>query len=393
MPCAAPCDRLPCDERCAKILKCGHQCPSLCGEDCPKNLYQECGDKGDARVDLLEWKTYSEINLHQSSIIVLGCGHFFTSESVDGLVGLDEVYTRDKDGRFDSLRDVCSLVTAIPSCPDCKQPIRQFATKRYNRAINRAVMDGICKGFLTKGRTDLEVLESRLNDVEDKLKSTEAFLATGDAKSQLKARYTACEHLETEATSLSKTMEAENQPMQRLRDAITIYQKSARDKVASLSTRMEPMSLAPREPDNEISLGARLISINAPAVVLSDMFRVVHSSEKTAAIRRLRFTKPSSTLTPVLKQCRDLITQANGRSLSRIVIRATISFAKIAQMDAWYHRTHPVETTTNLHPQEEYTGFEKVEDRTKTTRDLLIVALKLCDELRNCPKLQEKSGK
>lgn len=92
----------------------------------------------------------------------------------------------------------------------------------------------------------------------------------------------------------------------------------------------------------------------------------------------------------MLKQCRDLITQANGRSLSRIVIRATISFAKIAQLDAWYHRTHPVETTTNLHPQEEYTGFEKVEDRTKTTRYLLIVALKLCDELRNCPELQEK---
>lgn len=153
---------------------------------------------------------------------------------------------------------------------------------------------------------------------------------------------------------------------------------------------MEPMSLAPREPDNEISLGARLISINALAVVLSDMFRVVHSSEKNAAIRRLRFTKPSSTLTPVLKQCRDLITQANGRSLSRIVIKATISFAKIAQLYAWYHCTHPVETTTNLLPKEEYTGFEKVEDRTKTTRDLLIVALKLCDELRNCPELQEK---
>lgn len=45
MPCAAPCDRLPCDERCAKILKCGHQCPSLCGEDCPNNLCQECGTR------------------------------------------------------------------------------------------------------------------------------------------------------------------------------------------------------------------------------------------------------------------------------------------------------------------------------------------------------------
>lgn len=129
-------------------LICGHQCPSLSGEDCPNNLCQKCGDKGDARVDFLEWKTYSEINLDETPIVVLECGHFFTSESVDGLVGLDEVYTRDKDGKFDGLQDVCSLASVIPSCPDCKQPIHQFVTKRYNRAINRAVMDETCKRLL-----------------------------------------------------------------------------------------------------------------------------------------------------------------------------------------------------------------------------------------------------
>lgn len=32
-----------------------------------------------------------------------------TNYSVDGLVGLDEVYTRDKDGKFDGLRDLLHL--------------------------------------------------------------------------------------------------------------------------------------------------------------------------------------------------------------------------------------------------------------------------------------------
>ncbi len=32
LPCAIPCDLLPCSERCPKTLKCGHQCPSICGE-------------------------------------------------------------------------------------------------------------------------------------------------------------------------------------------------------------------------------------------------------------------------------------------------------------------------------------------------------------------------
>jgi BMFP domain-containing protein YqiC len=195
-------------------------------------------------------KDYSEINLDETPIIVLGCGHFFTSESVDGLVGLDQVYTRDKDGKFEDLRDLSSsLATAIPSCPDCKQPIRQFVTKRYNRVVNRAVMDETYKRFLAKGRIDLANLESRLNDIEHKLNSKGAFLLPGNAAAKLKA-------LDIEALKLSKTMQAENQPMKRLMDAITASQKLEQDEIASLSARMEATNLAIQEPDSK-SLSAQ----------------------------------------------------------------------------------------------------------------------------------------
>lgn len=352
-------------------------------------ICQECGDKGDARVDLLEWKTYSEISLDETPIVVLGCGHFFTSESVDGFVGLDEVYTRDKDGKFDGLRDVSSsLANVIPSCPDCKQPIRQFVTKRYNRVINRAVMDETWKRFLIKGRTDLEGLESRLNDIEEKLNSKRPTVDVGDTKSQLEARYAACARLAREALALSKAMEAENQPMKRLTDAIAIYQKSSGDEVASLSARMEAMNMTTRESDNQITLGARLIYIKSKEVMLSDAFRVIDSSGKSATLPRLSLAKPSSTLIRVLKDCRDLITQANKGNFSRIVIMATVSFAKIAQLDAWYHRSHPRESSRDLKGK---MCLEKLEDRFQTTRDLLAAALKLCEGLRNCPELQQKA--
>ena len=36
LPCAVPCDLLPCSKRCSVILECGHQCPSVCGETCPE---------------------------------------------------------------------------------------------------------------------------------------------------------------------------------------------------------------------------------------------------------------------------------------------------------------------------------------------------------------------
>lgn len=340
-------------------------------------------------------KTYSEINLDESPIIVLGCGHFFTSESVDGMVGLDEVYTRDKDGEFDGLRDVsASLASAVPSCPDCKQPIRQFVTKRYNRVINRAVMDETCKRFLTKGRTDLERLEARLNDIEVKLNSTKcAPPISGEpgTSSKLLKRYAECDGLKKEASILSKTMEAEHQPTKRLMDAIAFYQKSLRDDIVSISTQMNAMKIATREPDNQVTLGARLIAIKAREIKFSNIFRLINSSGLSAIPARLKISPKSlSTLTLFLKDCRDLIIQANEGSLTRIVIMATLSFAKVAQMDGWYHRTHPGETLNDLHLKEEYKGLENLEDRIETTRNLLTAALKLCDEVGTFPELHEK---
>lgn len=328
-------------------------------------------------------KDYSEINLDETPIIVLGCGHFFTSESVDGLVGLDQVYTRDKDGKFEDLRDLSSsLATAIPSCPDCKQPIRQFVTKRYNRVVNRAVMDETYKRFLAKGRIDLANLESRLNDIEHKLNSKGAFLLPGNAAAKLKA-------LDIEALKLSKTMQAENQPMKRLMDAITTSQKLEQDEIASLSARMEATNLAIQEPDSQITLGARLIQMKSQEIAISHLFKVAES-RKDPPEARPGVTKVSPMLTRVLENYRDLITQAHERSLYRIVITATISFAKIAQLDAWYRRTHPAKATSDLNPKEAGANSGKLENRTETIRDLLTIALKLCDGLGNCPELQEQ---
>jgi hypothetical protein len=72
-------------------------------------------------------------------------------------------------------------------------------TKRYNRVINRAIIDETYKRFLTKGRIDLANLESCLNDIKHKLNSKGAFLLPRNAAIKLKA-------LNIEALKLSKTI-------------------------------------------------------------------------------------------------------------------------------------------------------------------------------------------
>jgi hypothetical protein len=93
----------------------------------------------------------------------------------------------------------------------------------------------------------------------------------------------------------------------------------------------------------------------------------------------------------MMEDCRNLITQPNEGSLSRIVITATISFAKIVQFVAWHHRTHAGEKS-DLHLNEPLTTLEKLKDRTQITGDLT-TALKLGGELGNRPELQEKVQK
>lgn len=167
-PCGAPCTRLPCDERCSKLLSCGHQCPSLCGETCPDGYCQKCSGRDDA-VDLLEFKNYTEINVDETPIIVLGCGHFFTAESLDGMIGMSEVYISDVAGHFVGLRDPSALSLKVPSCPSCKCPVRQHVTQRYNRVINRAVLDEMSKRFLVTGQKDLALINHSIDTMETDL--------------------------------------------------------------------------------------------------------------------------------------------------------------------------------------------------------------------------------
>jgi hypothetical protein len=165
LPCAAPCNRLPCSKRCTKPLRCGHQCPGLCGERCPEGYCQICSDKGDARVDMLEFKSYSEIDLDESPIVVLGCGHFFTAETLDGHISMHDAYRTGQRGEYIALSRSSSLSQFIPRCPDCQSPIRQYVTQRYNRVINQAVLDETSKRFIVSGNQRLAQFDTDIHNI------------------------------------------------------------------------------------------------------------------------------------------------------------------------------------------------------------------------------------
>lgn len=152
MPCGAPCSRIPCDLRCEKLLACGHQCPSVCGEICPNIKYcQICATDAikDTEVDLIMFETYRNIELDETPVIFLKCGHFKTVESLDGMLELSAAYTRDQNGwdagRLPSLK---GMLFKTPVCADCRAPIKNI--RRYGRIVKKAMLDNCEKSFILR---------------------------------------------------------------------------------------------------------------------------------------------------------------------------------------------------------------------------------------------------
>ena len=179
MPCAVPCDVLPCSRRCEKTLKCGHQCPSVCGEKCPLDLYcQVCSSNviKEAVVDYIEGLTYQEIDLDQQPVIIPECGHLMIINSMDGLMDMSSQYQMSEDRLPESLRSESQplSINKVKGCPLCRGSLHQI--ERYNRIVKRAFLDEATKKFIVWSNAHFVPLTIRLKQQEEELVNSDVIL-------------------------------------------------------------------------------------------------------------------------------------------------------------------------------------------------------------------------
>ena len=341
MPCAAPCNRLPCSKRCTQPLPCGHQCPSLCGEICPVNYCQSCcsESKLEQRVDLLELKSFGEIDIDESPIVVLGCGHFFTAETLDGHMQMSEVYDQDINGDFIRLRDdQGSLAKAVPQCPDCQQPVRQFATQRYNRVINRAVMDEMSKRFLVDGKARVRKLELEIDRLAEELGNSRKEIVAGDSLSprvvvnvnlKLEARDESSGKLIRAIAAFLKDVNDKNQPARKLHDATV---KAARA-TESIDDHMKQLSIRPPVEiprDRRIILGGRATEMKFLFTILADQLETAQALQAKSASTAIKI--PGEINSSFFKACQSFITDCNAENLPKLNVEARLYFARAARL-------------------------------------------------------------
>jgi len=387
LPCAAPCNRLPCDQRCSKKLPCGHQCPSICGETCPEKYCQECSDRQDQRVDLLEMKSYKEIDLVESPIVVLRCGHFFTAETLDGLMGMADVYVEDGHGKLAGLKDLSgALAISVPRCPDCQCVVRQFATQRFNRVINRAVIDEMSKRFLVNGQTGLRDLEQKVSSMEQSLEATRQAIVNSirpanapadfqlslgvqlQLTNNLKTRYNRCREVEKAINDFLRNVADKHQPAHKLH-AATIHAARTQPLDHLMANLTVEDSVPPVERDRRVILGGRAAKLKVEYITLVDKFEIYGPLKSTTSASSVKISggAPDQLAKPFFQTCKIFMADCIVENLARLAVGAALYYGTIARS----YRSFCGNKTDAGKPSAEYV---------KTAKELLEQALQLCNE-------------
>jgi hypothetical protein len=181
---------VPCDVRCTRSLACGHQCPSLCGEKCPSSEYcVDCAAAGapstaktrDQVVDMVMHSTLAEVDFSDpetTPILVLGCGHAFNSETLDGIFQLERFYVKAgkqwvRANSLDEVEtnddDAQDPLQRVPSCPTCRQPVS--GVRRYSRLLNYATINAVQRKWLLASQQRASTMCGEIGRCEETLTS------------------------------------------------------------------------------------------------------------------------------------------------------------------------------------------------------------------------------
>lgn len=372
------------------MLTCGHRCPSLCGESCPEAYCQLCSGREDARVDLLEMKSYGEINLEDSPIIVLGCGHFFTAETLDGLMGMGEVYKQDERGAFTGLRDTSlSLAKAVPRCPDCQCPMRQYCAQRYNRVINRAVVDEMSKRFLLQGKLELRELELRIDETDrtshdfldemmqaikpithqDQVRTALILIEREATLSQnIGDKFAAYNRLKADIQRFRKKAADKNQPAQKLHDAtVNAARMRSIDQIMSNIHFEDSVPAIAR--DRRVTFGGCVVELQVQCLILTQGFQIIQilKAGTTSSPIKIPGGPPDQSTEAFFKACTEFIADCGVESLPKLAVQATLCHARVARLNESYCRSRKVKA-------------EQASRHMVTARNLLQEAHELCTQ-------------
>ncbi|TIC94223.1 NFX1-type zinc finger-containing protein 1 [Colletotrichum higginsianum] len=343
MPCAAPCDWIPCTKRCMKPLGCGHQCPSVCGERCPNQRFcQVCAseDNKDRTVDFILMGDYRSTDLDEEPCIFPDCGHFLTYTTMDGLMGIQEHYELSPEGVPVSIKTDSHpfSATEIKVCPECRGSLRNIS--RYGRIVRRGLLDESTKKFTSWSQSKWQAMSKALLDAKDALQSTDrtdfvmpaepsgGFDLRGSRQSQAThllnltgaKRHKSLKRLRHQISHFVGLVKRDEQPYQRV--AHLVWHVNKRRKTSGFSFDESAIQMGGL-------LQATCLLLRCDLLLISDYVALCRSLEENAAAKAVKVEAA-----PYMRDCRNLIQIAHARDFHRLEVEGHILLVMFCSFSA-----------------------------------------------------------
>jgi hypothetical protein len=127
-------------------------------------------------VDFVNMASFEDHDVDEDPIIVLPCGHFYATSTLDGHLGMNEVYERgsSESNEYVSVKGLkdANINEKPKSCPDCRSVIRSIY--RYGRVLRMSGLRALERKHLMSIDQSLGHLNRMYSEVE---KEGEAIIA------------------------------------------------------------------------------------------------------------------------------------------------------------------------------------------------------------------------
>ncbi len=201
-PCCLPCDRKLCNRRCDVVLKCGHQCASLCGEKCEGVPCVVCNPL-QRLISAVEFEiTVAQVDLASDRILATPCGHLALMSELDVMFHLETAYDKNlMPATIGAMKERLGEGFVVPTCFQCRRTLESVdgLLCRYTRVCKIIRFDANEQNFaqVVSAKIDdaaaaltqlrLRVDERAVRDVFEKVQKLKSEIATRSPFARLTA--------------------------------------------------------------------------------------------------------------------------------------------------------------------------------------------------------------
>ncbi|KAL2877478.1 hypothetical protein SGCOL_007222 [Colletotrichum sp. CLE4] len=290
-------------------------------------------------VDLILMNDYDSVDLDEEPCIFPDCGHFFTYKTMDGQMGLHDLYEVSPDGVPTTIKSGSHPFSAtnIKVCPDCRGSLRNIS--RYGRIVRRGLLDESTRKFISWAHGVKQKLTDAFFAAQDTLQKMEkskfsfpttqsgfptaqsSFALRGSRQQQMThlfkltgdTRYMALRMLRNQITNFLGAVRKEEQPYQRV--AHLVWHVNKRRQTSDYSFDESAIQMGG-------FLDAMTLSLRCDLLLVSDYISLCRNATDNNGAKSANIDA-----VPYIKDCERLIEIAHMRNYSRVEVEGHIFLA------------------------------------------------------------------